>query len=58
LYQTNLFVASVKRDVAIKILLCYVLSVKWQEHQWHLKIQKVEKEVEKEVEKDNYGLQK
>jgi len=54
LYQTNLFVASVKRDVAIKILLCYVLSVKWQEHQWHLKIQKVEKEVEK----DNYELQK
>jgi hypothetical protein len=50
LYQTNLFVASVKRGVAFKILLCYVLSVKWQVHQWHLKIQKVEK--------DNYGLQK
>ncbi len=46
LYQTNLFVASVKRGLAIKILLCYVLSVKWQVHLWHdLKKVKVEKKI-------------
>jgi transcriptional regulator with XRE-family HTH domain len=36
-YQIILFVASVKRGVAFKIFLCYVLSVKWRVHLWHLK---------------------
>jgi transcriptional regulator with XRE-family HTH domain len=35
LYQTILFVASVKRGVAIKNLLWYVLSVKWLVHGRH-----------------------
>jgi hypothetical protein len=45
LYQTNLFVASVKRSVANKFLLCYVLCVKCGVHRWHSKIEKVEKEI-------------
>jgi hypothetical protein len=32
-YLTKLFVATMKRGVAIKIFVCYVLSVKWLVHQ-------------------------
>ena len=42
-YQINLIVASMKRGVAFKIMMCYVLSVKGDVHLWHLHIHGGEK---------------
>jgi hypothetical protein len=36
MYQKKICVASAKQGVAFKKMMCYVLSVQWLWHLWHL----------------------